>query len=277
MKTPRNAGGPAASGADGLGATLLLRRGASRVGAERIALLEAVAELGSISAAARRVGLSYKGAWDAVQALNNLFAQPVVSAQPGGAGGGAAAVTPRGQALIGAFHRVEADLGETLARLQAQLAGDSGEDVRGLLWSLGMKTSARNALRGVVANVTDGAVNSEVTLQVAEGLQIVAIVTRQSVADLGLASGKPAMALIKASFVTLAVGEGLRTSARNQLRGQVTHREDGPVSSEVTLALAAGKSITATLTRDSAEALDLKLGDPVTALVKAPHVLLAVD
>ncbi|HEY3696015.1 TOBE domain-containing protein [Phenylobacterium sp.] len=265
------------SGAEDLDATLLLRRGASRVGAERIALLEAVAELGSISAAAKRVGLSYKGAWDAVQALNNLFDQPVVSTQAGGARGGAAAVTPRGQALVGAFHRVEAELAETLARLQAQLAGDGADDLKGLLWSLGMKTSARNALRGVVAEVIEGAVNSEVTLKVAEGLEIVAVVTCQSVADLGLVPGKPAMALIKASFVTLAVGEGLKTSARNQLRGQVSHREDGAVSSEVTLALAGGKSLTATLTRASAEILDLKPGDSVTALVKAPHVILAVD
>jgi molybdate transport system regulatory protein len=260
-----------------LDATLLLRRGGSRVGAERIALLEAVGELGSISAAAKRMGLSYKGAWDAVQALNNLFDEPVISAQAGGARGGAAAVTPRGQALVAAFHRVETELAETLARLQAQLAGDGADDVKGLLWSLGMKTSARNALRGVVSRVTDGAVNSEVTLKVADGLDIVAIVTRQSVADLGLAPGKPAMALIKSSFVTIAVGEGLRTSARNQLAGKVARREDGAVSSEVTLELAAGKTITATLTRESAQALDLKVGDPAAALVKAPHVILAVD
>ena len=67
-----------------LSASLSLGRGAiGRVGAERIALLEAVGELGSIRAAAERCGLSYKGAWDAVQALNNLFDAPLVSAQPG--------------------------------------------------------------------------------------------------------------------------------------------------------------------------------------------------
>ena len=74
-----------------LDAALFLRRGASRVGAERIALLQAVAELGSISAAAKQVGLSYKGAWDGVQALNNLFDGPLVAAQPGGRQGTGAA------------------------------------------------------------------------------------------------------------------------------------------------------------------------------------------
>ncbi len=47
-----------------------------------------------------------------------------------------------------------------------------------------------------------------------------------------MAPGKPAIALIKSSFIVLAKGEGLMTSARNQLRGEVSHREDGAVSSE---------------------------------------------
>ena len=64
-------------------ATLSLKRGAAaRVGLERIALVEAVDDLGSITAAAKRLGLSYKGAWDALQALNNLFDAPLVEAAP---------------------------------------------------------------------------------------------------------------------------------------------------------------------------------------------------
>lgn len=264
--------------ADGaLNASFLLSRDGARVGAERIALLEAVGELGSISAAAKQLGLSYKGAWDAVQALNNLFEAPLVATQAGGKSGGVAMLTPRGRAVVTAFHRVQAELGAALARLQAGLADMPETDIGGLFWSLGMKTSARNALRGVVSAVTDGAVSSEVTLKIADGLEIVAVITRQSVADLGLAPGKAAIALIKSSFVTLAVGEGLRTSARNQLRGQVLTRDDGAVNSEITLRLADGKSLTATITKDSAQALDLKPDDVVTALIKAPHVILAVE
>ena len=87
-----------------LTASLLLRRGAgSRVGAERIALLEAISEQGSIAAAAMTVGLSYKGAWDAVQALNNLFDEPLVAAHAGGRGGGETGLTTRGAAVVRAF------------------------------------------------------------------------------------------------------------------------------------------------------------------------------
>jgi molybdate transport system regulatory protein len=253
------------------------RDGGSRVGAERIALLEAVGATGSITAAAKQLGLSYKGAWDAVQALNNLFDAPLVVTQAGGAKGGAAELTPRGRAVIAAFHRVEAELASALQRLEAGLAEAPDVDLGAMFWSLGMKTSARNALRGVVSHVADGAVSSEVSLTLAPGVEVVAVVTRRSVAELGLAAGRPAIALIKSSFVTLAVGEGLRTSARNQLAGVVLEREDGAVNSEITLSLADGKSLVATITKESAEALALSPGDPVTALIKAPHVILAVE
>lgn len=258
-------------------ASVLLRRGAARVGAERIALLKAIGETGSISAAAKQADLSYKAAWDAVQALNNLFDGALVAAQPGGAKGGAAELTPRGRAVIAAFQKVEAELAAALERIEAGLADAPDLDLGTLFWSLGMKTSARNALRGVVTAVADGAVNTEVTLKVAEGVEVVAIITRQSVADLGLKPGVAAIALIKSSFVTLAVGEGLRTSARNQLAGKVAAREDGAVNSEISIALADGKSLTATVTKESAEALGLSPGAPVTGLIKAQHVILAVE
>lgn len=257
-----------------LTAVLSFRRAGARAGTERIALLEAVAAEGSITKAAKTLGLSYKGAWDAVQALNNLFEQPLIAAQAGGAKGGAAELTPQGRTVLAAFRKVEAELGEAMAQLEAGLAGG---EMGSLFWGLGMRTSARNALRGVVTRITDGAVNAEVTLKIADGLDIVAVVTRDSVRELDLAPGKPAIALIKSSFVTLAVGEGIRTSARNQLRGVVAAREDGAVNSEITLTLADGKSLAASITVESARSLDLAAGAPVWALIKAPHIILAVE
>jgi molybdate transport system regulatory protein len=261
-----------------LNAALSLRRGEGpRVGAERVALLEALDELGSIRAAAARVDLSYKAAWDAVQALNNLFDAPLVVAHAGGRRGGAAQLTPAGHSVVAAFHRVELELAEVMDRLERGLAGAPADDIGCLFWSLGMQTSARNALRGTVTHVTDGAVNAEVSLAVAGGVEIVAVVTRESVSTLRLAVGRPAIALIKSSFVVLAKGDGLVTSARNQIEGVVSARLDGPVSSEITLGIADGKTLTATITLESAEAMGLKAGEPVTALIKAPHVILAVE
>ncbi|WP_199030648.1 molybdopterin-binding protein [Ralstonia sp. ASV6] len=66
------------------------------------------------------------------------------------------------------------------------------------------KVSARNMFVGTVSSVKAGAVNSDVTIS-AGGLEIAAIITNDSVARLGLATGKPAAAVIKASSVILAV------------------------------------------------------------------------
>lgn len=260
--------------AEELSAALTLRRGAgSNVSLQRVALLEAIDELGSISAAAKKLGLSYKGAWDAIQALNNLFDSPLVEATPGGKAGGAAAITPRGRAVIVAFRRVQAELDAAFAKLDAGLSGAPVD----LFWSLGMRTSARNALRGVVSHVTPSAVNGEVTLKLADGVEIVSVLTRQSIDELELAVGRPAIALIKSSFVLLAKGEGLRTSARNQIQGVVAARTDGAVNSEVTLDIGGGKTLVAAVTLESARALEIAVGDRVTALIKAPHVILAVE
>jgi molybdopterin-binding protein len=68
-----------------------------------------------------------------------------------------------------------------------------------------MKLSARNVLKGKVIKVTQGAVNSEVVLELAPGLQVVSIITRQSAETLELVEGKTAYAVIKASNVMIAV------------------------------------------------------------------------
>jgi molybdopterin-binding protein len=68
-----------------------------------------------------------------------------------------------------------------------------------------MKLSARNVLKGKVVKVTQGAVNSEIILELAPGIQVVAIITRQSAETLGLVEGSQAYAVIKASNVMVAV------------------------------------------------------------------------
>jgi len=258
---------------DHLQAAITLRHPAGRVGAERIALLDAIRRTGSISAAARAVGLSYKAAWDAVQVLNNLFDRPLVVPSTGGRDGGTSVVTEAGATVIEGFGAVEAELARAFARLEQELAGASPAP----LWGSGMRTSARNALRGTVTRVVPGGIDAEVVLAVAEGVEIVATLTRDSVDRLGLVPGTPALALVKSSLVVLARGQDLRTSARNALPGTVIARHDDAIGSEVTLQLALGKTLTATLTRHSADALDLAEGADATALIKASHVIIALE
>lgn len=68
-----------------------------------------------------------------------------------------------------------------------------------------MKISARNILKATVKKVVPGAVNAEVTLEIAPGLEVVAIITKSSSEKLELAEGKEAYAVIKSSDVMVAV------------------------------------------------------------------------
>ena len=260
-------------------AMLQIRRGeAFRVGPDRVRLLRAIAEHGSISAAGRAVGLTYRGAWEAVRSLNNLFDQPLVVSQAGGRQGGGASVTATGHAVAAGFEKLDGELSALMREFNASLSGYTATAGANLVWSLGMKTSARNAYRGVIETIIDGAVNAEVSLRISSNIVLTAIVTRTSVQDLELQIGREALALVKASFVILVPGDGrVRTSARNQLQGVVASHTPGAVNDEVVLDLGEGKTLTATITRGSGDCLEFAVGTPVQALVKASHVILAVE
>lgn len=254
----------------------LRREGRPLVGRDRIELLEAVGTHGSITKAAKAVGLSYKAAWDALNAVNNLLPSPAISSQTGGRHGGGAVVTEQGQALIASFRLLEDRLGKAAAALSG--GGDGHLDPLSLLWSLGMKTSARNVFRCTVEEIKPGTVNAEVILRLSAGTTLTAVITGESLHDLDIAVGREVVALVKSSFVLLApAGQRLAISARNRISGTVSHREDGPVSTEITLDIGGGKSIHAVVTRDAAEEMGLNVGDEAVALFKASHVILAVD
>ncbi|MBK1839366.1 TOBE domain-containing protein [Azospirillum sp. YIM B02556] len=250
---------------------------ASPVGADRIRLLEAVAREGSISAAARAVGITYKAAWDAVDAMNNLFGRPLVDGRAGGRKGGGAVLTPEGARVVTVFHHLEGEMARVLTAMQPEPDG-SGLSAATLMWGLFMRTSARNALGGTVTAITDGAVNAEVTLALSDQVALTAVITRDSVRELGLFPGREATALIKSSFVILApADEARRTSARNRIEGIVAHREDGAVNSEVTLDIGDGKTLVAIVTLAAAKDLGFAAGDPACALIDASHVILATN
>ncbi|BEH22162.1 TOBE domain-containing protein [Burkholderia pseudomallei] len=246
-------------------------------GAARIALLAAIGETGSITRAAKAVGLSYKGAWDAIDTMNNLAGEPLVLRATGGKGGGGTTLTPRATALIAAFRAIER---EHRRFIDAASAAVEGFEVNWkLIGRIGMKTSARNQLFGKVLAVKHGAVNDEVVLALPGEHTITAVVTHESVQELGLAPGVDACALVKASWVVLAVEDGspLRLSARNQLQGVVETVTRGAVNSEVLLALDGGMTLAAIVTNDSVDALGLAQGVSAVAAFKASSVILAVN
>ncbi|WP_144183588.1 winged helix-turn-helix domain-containing protein [Elioraea rosea] len=71
-------------------------------------LLQGIAETGSIAAAGRRLGMSYKRAWSLVETLNAMFRSPLVAATKGGAAGGGATLTGDGEAVLARYRAIQA-------------------------------------------------------------------------------------------------------------------------------------------------------------------------
>ena len=257
------------------GAVWLAVAGHTLGGRDRMALLRAIAELGSITHAAKAVGLSYKGAWDAVDAMNRLAGTPLVERHTGGRGGGGTCVTRHGARLLERFEQVDAAHQRFMGLLDRG-AIDLDKDFSPLS-IVNMKTSARNQFVGTVTAVRAGSVNDEVELTLPGGPRIVAIITRDSTVRLGLRTHMTALALVKSSSVLIATDlQGAQLSARNQLPGTVSAITPGAVNAEVSIDVGGGGCIAALVTQASVKSLGLVVGLPATAFFKASSVILAV-
>lgn len=259
-----------------LSGSIAFRSGGRNWGNEnRMALLAAIGTEGSITGAARKVGLSYKAAWDAIDGMNNLAGEPLVTRTTGGKRGGGATLSARAHELLRLYEVLNREHERFMARLTA--ASESSSHNLELMQHMMVQTSARNRLLGTVKHVKHGVVNDEVTLSIADGLDVIASITSESVQNLELSVGRRALAFIKASSVLVGTPDGdLRLSARNQIKGRVTRIVEGAVNADVTLELVSGHTITAMLSIDGLRALRLKEGAEAYAIFKASSVMMGV-
>lgn len=112
--------------------TLVLNSGA-RIGPGKAALLESIQSEGSISAAARAMGMDYKRAWLLLDSINRAFKIPAVERAAGGHGGGGAILTPFGEELLARYRHLERQAAKLavadLSALELQATPDAGPKV----------------------------------------------------------------------------------------------------------------------------------------------------
>lgn len=235
---------------------------------QRIALLQHIAEQGSITRAARAAGLSYKGAWDAVDELNNLAPRPLVERSVGGRGGGGARLSEDGARVLRLHQRLQALQAQVLA-----IAEDSAD--LDLLGRLLLHTSARNQLAGRVTFIERAEGMDRVHLDLGDGVAINARITADSTRRLQLAAGVPVTALMKAGWIQL---QGIQASAakgHNALPARVEALD--PVdagAAEVRLNLSNGQTLCALADDERIQALGLQPGAQVMACFDPDSVLL---
>lgn len=245
------------------------------LGDVRISLLEQIEQTGSITRAAKAVGISYKTAWDSVDAMKNLAGEPLVESLSGGKGGGGTRLTDAGRKLVQTYRLIQQEHERFLARVGEGV--DDFDSFYRMIRRLSMKSSARNQFFGKVVAVRGGAVNDEVEIALNGEDRITAIITSESRQNLGLNIGSEVWALVKASWVILATDDNdFKLSVRNRLCGTITRLTRGAVNSEVIVTLVGGNTVCAIVTNDSITEMKLAEGGRVCAVFKASSVILGV-
>ncbi|WP_457607048.1 TOBE domain-containing protein [Nitratifractor sp.] len=252
----------------------LARTDRNFLGHGRIEMLEKIAEHGSISAAARAMKMSYKAAWDAVDAMNNLAEEPLVERVTGGRGGGGTRLTDYGRRVVESYRILEEEHRRFLENLSVRINGEEGH-LR-LLHSLSLRISARNQLLGRVVEILPGAVNAQIRLELGGGHPLLATITHEALDALEIGVGSRVYALFKANALLLS-GEGeLNLGVENRFEGTVERIERGSVNHDVVVALEGGVRLTAQLSGPALELLELVPGDPVRAYCPASQIMIGV-
>ncbi len=246
------------------------------LGADRIRLLEKIDELGSITKAAKAVGICYKTAWDTVSVINNLAEKPLVDSLTGGKGGGGTRLTAAGKEIVTQFNLIQQELHRHLDSLEEKLGNT--DSLYSFLRRNSMRVSARNIFYGTITAITTNSVSAEVTLTLKGDARLTSVITNDAVESLGLTTGMDAYAIVKASSVIVATDlhDG-KCSARNMFSGTVVRIIEGEVNCEVDLEINGGTIISATITLDSVTTLGLKEGGQACALFKASNVILGIS
>ena len=237
---------------------------------KRIAVLRQIAEGGSISQAARAVGVSYKAAWQAVDTLTNLAGAPLVQRAVGGAGGGGAVLTEAGHQLLAAADAMAQARGAVLSRWQA--APHAGT----ALARLAVRTSMRNQWPCVVQRLEVQGPIVRVYLALGDAT-LAARITHESAEPLGLQPGLTVQALCKATAVRVerpatAVASATPQPGSFRLPAKAVRVVRGEWGDEVSAALAAGMQMVGF----AAVGSGLRAGQRVELVVDDNAVVLAL-
>ena len=216
--------------------------------------------------------MSYKSAWEAVEAMNNLSISPIVTRETGGAGGGGTTLTQYGENLLTTYSLLKEEQRKFIENLNRITDLNSGtlKTIR----RLSMQISARNQIIGTIEKISLGAVNAEIQMKLKSGKSIVSIITNSSVENLGLAINDEVVAVIKSSNVLLSTQTNLKLSARNSLNGNIEEINIGSVNAEVVVNIGNEDKIVAIVTINSIENMGLKVGASVDVIIKASDIMI---
>lgn len=238
---------------------------------KRIDLLHAISKEGSISKAAKAVPMSYKSAWEAVDAMNNLSPTPIVQKETGGAGGGGTKLTSYGENLLRTYTILKNEQKKFLDKLTQITDIDNG--TLKTIGRLSMQISARNQISGIVDKVIKGDVNANVVILPKSGQELFANVSITSLSNLDIKKGEEIIAIFKSSNVLISTDENIAISARNKIQGKISAILQNNTNSEILIDIGNEQSIASIITTGAVKKLGLEVGKEVFAFIKSNDVM----
>lgn len=239
---------------------------------KRIKLLIAIEEHGSILKAAKNVPMSYKSAWDSIDIMNNLSPKPIVNRATGGKNGGGTSLTQYGKTIIDTYKILKSEQERFLDTISQKINFENLE--LDAIRRLSMNISARNQISGNIESIEQGTINASVYIKLKSGYTLVSVVTNESIRELELKDGDRVTTIFKSNNVLLTTNKTLNISARNKFSGTITNITQGSVNGNIQIDLGNGDTLSSVVTSDSITSLGLKVGDDVSAIVKASDIMI---
>ena len=244
------------------------------LGRGRVELLERIDKTGSIHAAAKEMKMSYKAAWDRIDAMSRLAGVPLLERTVGGKGGGGTTLTDHAKAMIQHFRRLEELHRQFLDRFEAHI--DNPDELARLLGRLFITTSARNQLSGIITHMDIGAMTTKIVLQLHGGEMITSTITAKAAHDLALGINAQAYAIIKSSDVTFDTTPPSAMQGLNTIKGVIDRLDQGTETTEVVLLINGGIKIVGIIDNQTANSQGFKIGLTCYALFSSSQVIIGI-
>lgn len=238
---------------------------------KRISLLHAIEKQGSISKAAKVVPMSYKSAWEAVDTMNSLAAEPIVCRETGGKDGGGTTITTYGRQLLENYAVLKREHTHFLKRLSELTDTQSGTFKT--IERLSLQISARNQIRAKVVSVACKNVNAKIKLELKSGQTLVSVITKEAVENLKIGKDQYVTVIFKSSAVLLSKMSD-EISEENRLEGIVEKIDTDLENAKILIGIGSHDKIVSVIPKKILENMKLKSGHTVWISIEENNIML---
>ena len=243
------------------------------LGHGRIELLQKIKEYGSISKAARAMKMSYRAAWDVIEAISSLADAPVVNRISGGVGGGGTELTELGDQIIALYTTIDQEHKRFIKRTNEQI--ENSRKLKSFIKRCTLITSQRNQFECRIAGWKRKDAVVQVNLILCGDIKISAALSAGNYNQPGLRKNKEIRAVIMESAIRISL-TNKNTRDENVLSGKVIRINRGRLSVEITVAISEDDNIVIALADTGIQKLGLEKDSEVFAHFPPEAVILGV-